>query len=84
MECTGVSDVEQHGYEDVVHQVQGDAVSEKGIPHHQQVLKRKLAAKQQTHPPAAGETAEAANSLQGDRKLFLQHSWAVAGDTDMP
>lgn len=58
MERTGVSDVEQHGHEDVVHQVQSDAVSEESVPHHQQVLERKLAAEQQTHPPAAGQTAE--------------------------
>lgn len=59
-ERTRVSDVEQHGHEDVVHQVQSDAVSEERVPHHQQVLERKLPAEEQTHPPAAGETPEVA------------------------
>lgn len=54
MERTGISDVEQHGHKDVVHQVQSDAVSKQCVPHHQQVLKRKLAAKQQAYPPAEG------------------------------
>lgn len=56
MERTSVSDVEQHGNEDVVHQVQSDAVSEQGVPHHQQVLERELTAEQQAYPPAAGHT----------------------------
>lgn len=55
-ERTSVSDVEQHGHKDVVHQVQSDAVGEQGVPHDQQVLKRELAAKQQADPAAAGRT----------------------------
>lgn len=55
MERTSVSDVEQHGHKNVVHQVQSDAVSKQGVPHHQQVLERKLTAEQQTNPPAAGQ-----------------------------
>lgn len=53
MAHTSISDVEQHGHKDVVHQVQSDAVSKQGIPHHQQVLEWELAAEQQTYPPAA-------------------------------
>lgn len=49
---TSISDIEQHGHKDVVHKVQSDTISKKGIPHHQQVLKRKFPAKQQTNPPA--------------------------------
>lgn len=52
MERTSISDIEQHGHKDVVHKVQSDAISKKSIPHHQQVLKRKFPAKQQTNPPA--------------------------------
>lgn len=51
MEYTSISDVEKHGHKYVVHQVQSDAISKQGIPHHQQVLERKLPAKQQTNPP---------------------------------
>lgn len=54
MEHTSIPDVEQHGHKDVVHQVQSDAVSKQSVPHHQQVLQGKLAAKQQTYPPADG------------------------------
>lgn len=56
MERTSISDVEQHGNKDVVHQVQSDAVSKQGVPHHQQVLERELAAEQQTYPPAVEQT----------------------------
>jgi len=44
MERTSVPDVEQHSHKDVVDQVQSDAVSKEGVPHHQQVLERELAA----------------------------------------
>lgn len=64
MEHTSVSDVEQHGHKDVVHQIQSDAVSKQRVPHHQQVLKWKLAAKQQTYPPA--ERAQRHNQKHGN------------------
>lgn len=80
-ERTGVSDVEQHGHEDVVHQVQRDAVGEQSVPHHQQVLERELAAEEQTDPPAAGETAEVAVCMP--RKACGAYP-TVGGDTDMP
>lgn len=74
---TCVSDVEQHGHEDVVHQVQSDTVSKKSVPHHQQVLERKLSAEQQTHPPAAGETAEVGNGSHDKRsaRQALDGGW---------
>lgn len=80
-ERTRVSDVEQHGHEDVVHQVQSDAVSEERVPHHQQVLERKLPAEEQTHPPAAGETPEVAVSTPRSASGTY---WTPGGDTDMP
>lgn len=51
---TSISDVEQHGHEDVVNQSQGEAVCEQGVPDHQEVLQRELSAEQQPHPPSAG------------------------------
>lgn len=52
MERTSISDVEQHGHEDVVHQIQSDAVGKQSVPHHQQVLQGKFTAEQQANPPA--------------------------------
>lgn len=69
MERTGVSDVEQHGNKDVVHQVQSDAVSKQGVPHHQQVLERKLPTEQQAYPPAAAQTKTYADFMCGKIKV---------------
>lgn len=55
---TSVSDVEQHGHEDVVNQSQGEAIGEQGVPDHQEVLQWELSAKQQTHPPSAGNKSQ--------------------------
>lgn len=52
MERTSISDVKQHGHEDVVHEIQGDAVSEQSVPHHQQVLEGKFTTEQEANPPA--------------------------------
>lgn len=73
MERTSVSDVKQHGHEDVVHQVQSDAVGKQGVPHYQQVLERELAAKQQTDPPAARQTRDTGNCI------CLHPRWLVGG-----
>lgn len=61
-ERTSISDVEQHGNKDIVHEVQSDAVSKQSIPHHQKVLKRKLTTKQQTNPPAAEQKSLTASN----------------------
>lgn len=88
MERTSISDVEQHGHKDVVHQVQSNAVSEQGVPHHQQVLKGKLPAEQQSYPPAAGQTPEPGNAIafnRASRKGSHTHTHITRGvDTDMP
>ena len=48
---TGVLDVEQHSNEDVVDEVEADSVGKDRVPQHQQILHRKLAAKQKANPP---------------------------------
>ena len=48
---TGFAEEEQHGKEDVVEQLEADAVGKDGVPEQQQVLHGELSAKQQAHPP---------------------------------
>lgn len=50
---TALTNVHQHGYDDVVHESEALSVGEDGVPQPEHVLQVELAPKKQTHPTPA-------------------------------
>ena len=85
---TDVPQVQQHGHEDVVDEVETDPISKYSVPHSKQVLHGELTAEQQSHPPAERERNTLFNDalntfylrLYGVRYMVKDHSESEKGN----